>query len=665
MSFRKPKFRHQRRQSQQRHQRLGAENLEPRLMLDGDGIIWGADARLTLSFAPDGTTVTDSTSTLFAQMDSIAPRREWQSEILRGFQTWAQHTNGDIGLVADSGDDFGVPGRSRHDARFGDIRVGSIPLDDSELYAVSFSTSEVIDGTWAGEILFNSNRTYQNVDEVFAIALHEAGHIFGLEHNDDINSPLHSHGIPESLTPTANDLALLHDVYGMRSPDVYELDEGSNEIVEIELFQTEDGEEGSAPTVVFADLGDQQDTDRYLIEPPSDYSGPITVQLVSSGISQLTPTIRLTTENGSPLATASSTSPGTDVALTLNSSNDEEVYRIIVEKSAENEFAIGGYTLLVWFDGLNEVDPASIQEFIREPVRHIESDELKEYFEDGQVFNVNDDNGDDDSPGSEVVLETIPGFAEGTRYQWFGTMESAVDVDRFRIAAPSETAAGQQWARFNLRALDTSLDMDISIHDSASNEIPTDVLINSDGNIVVQAAINADDQYFVQISTGEFNGVTNGNYEFSAQMGVGAVERTRLTDNLIRSKNDRDRHRLTVQRPQLFHFDLQVDPASAGQPTTELEMIVRDGSGRVFTQLLTGSGDTQTSSAFLPAGSYTVTVRSRNSTGFTNVGYSINATSIDTPLGPQPNNTTDAAFEFDEDTEKLVAMFIFGFFPLR
>ena len=93
MSFRKPKFRHQRRQSQQRHQRLGAENLEPRLMLDGDGIIWGADARLTLSFAPDGTTVTDSTSTLFAQMDSIAPRREWQSEILRGFQTCLLYTS--------------------------------------------------------------------------------------------------------------------------------------------------------------------------------------------------------------------------------------------------------------------------------------------------------------------------------------------------------------------------------------------------------------------------------------------------------------------------------------------------------------------------------------------------------------------------------------------
>ena len=67
------------------NRRLGSEALEPRLLLDADGVIWGADARLTLSFAPDGTQVVSDSSALFAQMDALAPRNQWQSAILRGF----------------------------------------------------------------------------------------------------------------------------------------------------------------------------------------------------------------------------------------------------------------------------------------------------------------------------------------------------------------------------------------------------------------------------------------------------------------------------------------------------------------------------------------------------------------------------------------------------
>ena len=58
-------------------------------MLDGDGMLLGADARFTMSFVPDGTELAAETSTLFAQMDALAPRNEWQGAILKGLQTWA------------------------------------------------------------------------------------------------------------------------------------------------------------------------------------------------------------------------------------------------------------------------------------------------------------------------------------------------------------------------------------------------------------------------------------------------------------------------------------------------------------------------------------------------------------------------------------------------
>ena len=314
--------------------------------------------------------------------------------------------------MADDGSEFGSTGLMARDPRFGDVRIGSIPLDEGQL-ATSVSTVKVIDGTWTGDVLFNSNATFASIDEVFAVALHEAGHVFGLDHNDDPGSPMFEHGLPNSLTPTANDIAELHSVFGPRSLDVYELAEEYEPFHELEQFKLNDGPKGSAPTVAFADIG-VLDVDEFELEVPDGYSGALTVEVVTSGISLLTPRLLVTTESGMPIGASMSYSPGTDLSLTVNQVAGMEHYRFIVDASGSDVYAVGGYSLLIWFhDGLNQVDPASIQDFIRYPTRHIESDDLAEYFEDGLVFFANDDDGMNDGVGLEHELETTPGFAEG------------------------------------------------------------------------------------------------------------------------------------------------------------------------------------------------------------------------------------------------------------
>jgi hypothetical protein len=109
------------------------EPLEGRVPLDSAGIVWENASNLTLSFAPDGTPLDQDASRLSATFDSIAESAVWNRAILQAFETWAVYANINIGLVPDSGLAFGTPGPTQRDPRFGDIRIGAVPLSPDVL----------------------------------------------------------------------------------------------------------------------------------------------------------------------------------------------------------------------------------------------------------------------------------------------------------------------------------------------------------------------------------------------------------------------------------------------------------------------------------------------------------------------------------------------------
>src|SRR5262245_46061139 len=101
--------------------RLTVVPLECRDVPASFGVPWSDPTHLTLSFAPDGTSAAGVTSDLVAALDTQMPRAEWQGAILRAAQTWAEVAHLNIGVVTDSGDEFGTPGATQGDPRFGDI----------------------------------------------------------------------------------------------------------------------------------------------------------------------------------------------------------------------------------------------------------------------------------------------------------------------------------------------------------------------------------------------------------------------------------------------------------------------------------------------------------------------------------------------------------------
>ena len=192
--------------------RLLGEALESRIMLTAEGLAWSSLPELTVSFAPDGTNVAGHSSTLFAEFDSTFGDTVWQDTILRAFQTWADQLDAKITEVADGGAAFGVPGATQHDPRFGDVRIAVVPLAD-DILAISVPHNEFVSGTWAGDVLFNSNLDVNQLDDLFSVALHEAGHVFGLGHSADPDSPMYTHGISDAIVPTAQDIADLQQLY--------------------------------------------------------------------------------------------------------------------------------------------------------------------------------------------------------------------------------------------------------------------------------------------------------------------------------------------------------------------------------------------------------------------------------------------------------------------
>src|SRR5690349_17443862 len=172
--------------------RLLGEPLESRLALSGLPSGFSNPTGLTLSFAPDGTNVQGQPSSLVATLAAKGGLTQWQTDVARAFQTWAQFANVNVGIVPDGGQPLGLRGATQGDARFGDIRVAGVPLSP-DTTGEAIAEDRTIAGSWAGDVVLNMSAAWPTDDKLFQVALHEAGHALGLGHSADPNSPMFAH----------------------------------------------------------------------------------------------------------------------------------------------------------------------------------------------------------------------------------------------------------------------------------------------------------------------------------------------------------------------------------------------------------------------------------------------------------------------------------------
>ena len=281
--------------ARQRALRPRPEALEDRILLYSSlGDKWTYDSRITYSFMPDGTSVGGVPSALFQTLNANYPTATWEQQIEQAATIWeTSGSNINLALVSDGGEAVGTAGNQQDDPRFGDIRIGAIPLAAGVL-AITFLPPPANGGTDAGDILLNSNINWQinsNYDLMTVVA-HEFGHALGLgDESTDSSAVMYGtyNGIKQALD--SDDIAGIESIYGTRQFDAY--NNGSTHDNSPFTATNLNSKIGSNAQIAVPslDITTAGDSEWFYVNVPSTTNGKMTVTVQSSNLSSLSPSL--------------------------------------------------------------------------------------------------------------------------------------------------------------------------------------------------------------------------------------------------------------------------------------------------------------------------------------------------------------------------------------
>jgi hypothetical protein len=616
------------------------EQLEARVVRSVFGLPWMDPTHLTLSFAPDGTMIEGVPSVLFQTLDSEFPTStSWQDIIVQAFQTWATQTNVSIGLHSDNGAPFGVAGLSQGDPRFGDIRIGAIPLA-SDVMAITVPPDPYFSGTLSGDMILNSTADI-TPDDLFAIALHEAGIALGLGESTNPSSAMYSYLNPDA-TLSAGDIQNIQAFYGVPAPDP---NAANNSFATAAPISEPLAYLGLTPLVAYGDHTNPSDADFFSVSPPALYMGSVTIQLQTSGISFVQPELEVYNQNDQLLGQAQSTSEqGDTISVNLPSVNPFEHYYIEVSSPAQNVFGSGRYALSVTFNGRSLVNPSSLPSILSGPYDSLSAGDLA-----GLLINPLDVLFNSDLQTNSTILTAEPlqteaGYPANSRYQTVASLGGLFGAEFYQIQSPQAPAGQTDVLTVSLTAMPVNGTVPIVAIDNAyGNPVSTQILLNGNGTYIVQATgLNPGSTYYLQVSAAPAPAPSVGNYALVADFnGVPAQIQSFVAGTLSQSAPE-DVYTLYVDQTQLFQFVLSVSDAGAST-NAQVQLEIYDSSGDLVFSLLGGVGSTVSgASVLLTPGEYQVFFSVVNASGASvpAIGYSLQGANLSDPIGPTPVDPT-------------------------
>ena len=337
-------------QTRRRAVRPGVEGLEARLLLYSDlGDQWTYDSRITYSFMPDGTSVGGVSSVLFQTLNAKYATATWEQQIEQAASLWENVTNANLALVSDGGEAVGTSGDQQDDPRFGDIRIGAVPLPAGVL-AETFLPPPANGGTDAGDILLNSNVNWQinsNYDLMTVVA-HEFGHALGLGESSVSTAVMYGtyNGIKQALT--SDDIAGIDSIYGTRQFDQFNQNGHRNSsfltATNINSYITSNAQ----IAIPSLDITTTGDSEWFYVNVPSTTTGTMTVTVQSSNLSSLSPSLAVYSSSLSLVGQASAPNTlGATISVSTSVVAGQGYYIKVL--AAGGPGPIGGYGLLVNF----------------------------------------------------------------------------------------------------------------------------------------------------------------------------------------------------------------------------------------------------------------------------------------------------------------------------
>lgn len=618
---------------------LQLEMLEVRRVFSGD-VAWNQGAALTLSFTPDGTQIGEHTSSLFNTLAGLN-EASWQEAVIRGFQTWAQYVNVNLGVV----DDWGMPFGILNDAsvrRFGEIRIGAVPMS-SDTLAFSIPNDEYSGGSWSGDVLFNSEGNFADLDVLFKVALHEAGHVLGLEHNPDPLSPMYRHTSEIETTPTADDIDRLMALYGARSVDRNEKTKPNDTLATATRMGLSDDDlnySGATPAFGFGSISTPSDVDYFELPALSGYNGPISFQLRTRELSLLQATLTIFDQNGVQVGQGTGSGHLGDVVTVITPSAASTKYFARVEGASADMFGVGGYVLVGSYVQRQTASDADVARLVDQAFRLLGYDDssiddldLQAFLENGDFLALDDDAHTDDADQDAMELEAVVASAELLRYRTIATITDNDDNDVYRVYS-AERQGQTQFMTVAIESLaPEGLIPEVVVRNRHGQVLPASILANGAGLYVAEVSgIESDRQYFVDVhSAAEELQYATGNYSLAVTFtDVSAARETIATGELTPTSRI-DFRELYIAKTQLLSLLLETD---ADAPTGVAWMAVYDSAERPLYYLAAPVGESRSaSSLLLDPGQYFIEFGIAGDSP-TSVNYALRGKTISQPIGP-------------------------------
>jgi hypothetical protein len=528
------------------HPPLRVDRLEDRTTPAVWGVPWPDPQHMTLSFAPDGTDVGGSGSVLFSLLGSGAASPDWQLDILHAFQTWAAQANINISLTSDNGDPFGEAGPAQGSSLYGDVRVGARPLAPSE---VAVGTPFDQFGTWSGEVLINSGYTFGPAGaggyDLYTIALHEAGHVFGLPDDTDPASAMFSSYMMPRTGLGGGDVADIQQLYGARSPDQFEKAGGNDTLRTASPIRfvaagtnlsTTDLTAGGVPYVAAGDITTTADKDFYRFTVPQGTSD-FFVQLRTSGVSLLQSRVNVYDGTGRLVQSVAATDPRSgDLTLYVSGVKAGAAYRVEVESATTSPFGVGSYRLAVGTAAREALFSSALSNFVN-PDRH--TDDTLQSAENLGVTK------SDGAPTWDLTRQAA--------------IEDAQDLDFYKLKTGTETGGAlvvSVWA-----SDPGQLAPSIRVYDMTGQLLPAEVLAQDGTYYSVQVLnVKPNTNYITEVAADGPD--TVGNYFLAIDERATPVEIGQLASGTLTDVARQQSFELDVTQDHLFHFSLSAAATS-------------------------------------------------------------------------------------------------------
>ena len=320
------------------------------------GNAWPSPQLITISFMPDGTTISTSGtqlvgSNLFSKFNAkFGSAATWENVILKAAQSWAAQTNINFSVVSDDGAVIGTGPDQQGDPNHGDIRIGGYNFG-SNILATAFMPPPANNYDAAGEVQFNTGK-YFNIGstyDLYSVAAHEIGHALGLAHSTATTAVMYGayNGAKPGLS--SDDIAGIRAIYSNGNPRTD--DAATNNSTSTATDLTGGLDPAALSEVVTGDITTTSDVDYYTVTAPQLTSSTLTVGVQSSGLSLLSPKVTVYASDGvTVLGSAGTTGQyGATLSVTVNNVTAGSQYYVKVAGADSTVFGTGAYALTLNF----------------------------------------------------------------------------------------------------------------------------------------------------------------------------------------------------------------------------------------------------------------------------------------------------------------------------